>query len=145
MAGVAPQAREAPLAVVLHSSRSLSARATALGKAYALDPLVPAVLHVQSDAANGRPPWAEALYRAPDLARRQVLKKHSLPVPHDCELRRLSCAFLNNVRRGYHHTTLELLLHSNIWTKERLADYLIPRVQKNLKSVEASKGAPHVA
>jgi hypothetical protein len=76
---------------------------------------------------------------------RQVLKKHSLPVPHDCELRRLSCAFLNNVRRGYHHTTLELLLHSNIWTKERLADYLIPRVQKNLKSVEASKGAPHVA
>jgi hypothetical protein len=63
----------------------------------------------------------------------------------DRRLTWMSCAFLNNVRRGYHHTTLELLLHSNIWTKERLADYLIPRVQKNLKSVEASKGAPHVA
>lgn len=67
---------------------------------------------------------------------REVLKKKSLALPDDCELRRLSRAFLHTVRRGYHHTTLWLLLRSNTWTKERLADYLIPRVQNSLKSVE---------
>ena len=76
---------------------------------------------------------------------REVLKKHSLPDPDDRELRRRSRAFLHNLRRVYNRTTLKLYLHSNAWTRERLADYLIPRVQKNLKSGEASKGSPDVA
>lgn len=71
---------------------------------------------------------------------REILQRESVPGLDDRELRKFTRSFLRSVRYGY-HTTLGQLLRSNYWAKEQLANYLIPRVRKHLRSIELSKEA----
>ena len=69
----------------------------------------------------------------------EVLDRRNIPTPERHELRKLCRAFLRSMRLGYQRTTLGQVLRGGSWTKEILALFLVPRVQK-LRSPKASRG-----